>query len=73
MAQWIRLAVPSCGPVFESQAQHLCFFNLFVNCGLERTKINKKEARNGTNLQKNTASFEVNLKAIRPAKAFVLE
>ena len=40
IAQWIRLSLPSYGTGFESQAQRLCFFNLFVNCGMKRAKIN---------------------------------
>ena len=27
IAPWFRLRLPSCGPGFESQAHHLCFFN----------------------------------------------
>ena len=30
IAPWFRLRLPSCGPGFESQAQHLCFFNLYT-------------------------------------------
>ena len=26
VAQWIRMRLPSCRPGFESQAQHLCFY-----------------------------------------------
>ena len=29
-------------PGFESQAHHLCFFNLYWNCNEKRTKLNKK-------------------------------
>ena len=28
IAPWFRLRLPSCGPWFESQALHLCFFIL---------------------------------------------
>ena len=28
IAPWFRLHLPSCGPGFESQAHHLCFFQL---------------------------------------------
>ena len=41
IAPWFRLHLPSCGPGFESQAHHLCFFNLYWNCK-KRSKINKK-------------------------------
>ena len=43
IAQWMRLCLPFCGPWFESQARHLCFFNLYLNCDVKRTKINKKK------------------------------
>ena len=44
IAQWIRLRLPSCGPRFKSQAQHLRFaiFNFNLGCNVERTKINNK-------------------------------
>ena len=42
IAPWFRLRLPSCGLGFESQAHHLCFFNLYWNCNKKRTKINKK-------------------------------
>ena len=29
IAPWFCLRLPSCGPVFESQAHHLRFFNLY--------------------------------------------
>ena len=38
IAQWIRLRLPSCGPGFESQAQHLSFGFLNLNCGVKRTE-----------------------------------
>ena len=41
IAPWFRLRLPSCGPGFESQAHHLCFFN-YWNCNEKITKINKK-------------------------------
>ena len=28
ISNWIRLHLPSCGPGFDPQAKHLCFFNL---------------------------------------------
>ena len=31
-APWFRLRLPSCSPGFESQAQHLRFFNLYNWC-----------------------------------------
>ena len=46
IAQWICLRLPSCRPVFESQAHHLSFYHLLSNlcyiCHVKRTKINKK-------------------------------
>ena len=47
IAQWIRLLLPSCHPVFTSQAHHLRFYPLqdwCYICHVKRTKINKKEA-----------------------------
>ena len=38
-AQWIRLHLPSCGPRFDPQAQHLYFLNINLNCDEKRTKI----------------------------------
>ena len=28
--------------LFESQIQHLLFFNLYLNCGVRKTKMNKQ-------------------------------
>ena len=42
IGQWIRLCLPSCGPGFDPQPQHLGFFNLYLNCDEKRTKINQK-------------------------------
>ena len=44
IAPWFRLRLPSCCPGFESQAYHLCFFNLYWNCNEKRTEIKQKEA-----------------------------
>ena len=30
IAPWFRLRLPSCGPGFESQAHHLCFFSICI-------------------------------------------
>ena len=50
IAPWFCLRLPSCGPRFESQAQHLRFFQFVLNCVVWkrncneiRTKLNKKE------------------------------
>ena len=37
------MCLPSCGPGFESHAQHPCFFNCNLKCNLRRLKINTKE------------------------------
>ena len=42
IAQWIHLCLPYCRPGLESQAHHLCFYEL---CLVENTKINKKRPR----------------------------
>ena len=43
IAQWIYLCLPSCHPGFESQAHHLCFYQLiFELFQVEKTKINIK-------------------------------
>ena len=65
IAQWIRLRLPSCHPGFESQAHHLHFFQftLFklyichLNWNVNRTKINKKEARIGPFLKKQSRNL----------------
>ena len=44
-AQWILLRLPSCGSRFETQAQHLRFFNLLMTC--EKDENKQKEAVNG--------------------------
>ena len=52
IAPWLHLRLPTCGPRFESQAHHLCLFNLYYrNCNEKWTKINK-EARIGPFLKK---------------------
>ena len=45
IAPWFRLGLPSCGPGFESQAHHLCFFQ-FVLLKLypENNENKQKEA-----------------------------
>ena len=45
IAQWIRLHLPSCRPGFESQAHHLCFFNLYLSFELECEKNENKQKR----------------------------
>ena len=30
IAPWFHLGIPSCGPGFESQAHHLCFFEFVL-------------------------------------------
>ena len=53
IAQWICLYLPTCWPVFCSQAHHLHFYHLHLNlcyiclCIVKRAKINKKETRFG--------------------------
>ena len=58
IAQWIRLRLPSCGPGFESQAQHLhfAFFNLNLNRNVERTKKRPGLAHSGSNRAKDHSS-----------------
>ena len=53
IAPWFHLRLPSSGPGFESQVQHLCFFDLyFWNWNKKRTKINEKETGIGQYLMK---------------------
>ena len=47
IAQWIRLRLPSCRPGFESQAHHLCFFNLYLSFELECEKNENKQKEAG--------------------------
>ena len=48
IAQWYRLRLPSCGPGFESQAIHLCFFQfVLLKLYRENNENKQKEARIG--------------------------
>ena len=48
IAPWFRLRLPSCGPGFESQANHLCFFQfVLLKLYRENDKNKQKEARIG--------------------------
>ena len=43
IAQWIHLCLPSCRPGFQSDAHHLRFINLYLNCVMwKKTKVNKR-------------------------------
>ena len=42
IAQWICLRLPSCGPRFESQAHHLCFYHLYSNFVLHLSLCQEK-------------------------------
>ena len=44
IAQWIRLRLPSCHPGVESKVYHLCFYQFYQLCHVEKTNINEKEA-----------------------------
>ena len=44
IAPWFRLRLPSCGPGFESQAHHLCFFQ-FVLLKLYQENNENKQKR----------------------------
>ena len=47
IAQWIRLRLPSSHPGFESQAYHLCFFQIIYlsfELGCEKNENKQKEA-----------------------------
>ena len=47
IAQWIRLSLPSSHPGFESQAYHLCFFQIIYlsfELGCEKNENKQKEA-----------------------------
>ena len=41
ISQWIHLRLLSCSSVFKSQAQHLWFFYLCLNCDVKRPKTTK--------------------------------
>ena len=46
IAQWIRLRLPSSRPGFESQAHHLCFFQIiYLSFELECEKNENKQKR----------------------------
>jgi len=46
IAPWFRLRLPSCGPGFDSQALHLCFFQ-FVLLKLYRENNENKQKEAG--------------------------
>ena len=45
IAQWVRLCLPSCSPGFDPQAQHLRFFNLYLNCDEKKRYETKRVSR----------------------------
>ena len=44
IAPWFCLCLPSCGPGFESQAVHLCFFQFVIDLWCEKDENKQKEA-----------------------------
>ena len=53
IAPWFCLHLPSCGPGFESQAHHLCFFQfILLKLYRENDENKQKEARIGPFFQK---------------------
>ena len=53
IAQMFHLHLPSCGPEFESQAHHLCFFKFaLLKLQCEKNEYKQKEARIGPFLKK---------------------
>ena len=62
IAPWFRLGLPSCGPGFESQAHHLCFFQfvlLKLLLELEKNENKQKEAGIGPYFLKNMAFYHL--------------
>ena len=60
IAQWIRLPLPSSRPGFESQAHHLCFFQIIylsfeLEC--EKNENKQKRGRDWPIFKKNTSSM----------------
>ena len=54
IAPWFRLRLPSCGPRFESQAHHLCFFQfVLLKLYRENHENKQKEAGIGPFFKKN--------------------
>ena len=45
IAQWIRRHPLYCGPGFESQAQHLCFFQFLIELSREKDETKQKRGR----------------------------
>ena len=65
IAPWFRLCLPSCGPGFESQAHHLCFFQfVLLKLYRENNENKQKEAGIGPFLKKELAIFNVSSVAI---------
>ena len=62
VAQSIRLNLPSCRPVFESQAHQLCIYRSeFELWHDEKAKINRKRVRALAHLKKVQASISLQL------------
>ena len=53
IAPWFRLRLSSCGPGFESQAHHLCFFQFVLKLYWEKNENKQKEAGIGPFLKGN--------------------
>ena len=53
ITQWISPQLPSCGPRFDSQAQHLRFFQLIFELRLEKDENKQKEVGIGPYLKKS--------------------
>ena len=45
IAPWFRLRLPFCGPGFESQAHHLCFFQFVLKLWWEKNGNKQKRGR----------------------------
>ena len=69
IAQWMRLCLPFCGPWFESQARHLCFFQFIFELWCEKDKNKQKEAGIGPifeNEQIGRLGYELQIATAEP-------
>ena len=53
IAPWFRLHLPSCGPKFESQAHHLCFFQFVLLKLYQENNENKQKEPGISPFKKN--------------------
>ena len=64
IAPWFRLRLPSCGPGFESQAHHLCFFQFVLKLKREKNENKPKRGRDWPIFENNASKSCHNFMAV---------